>query len=571
MNPKYSHVYAYIDSYDPRLRNVLTIVKNYKEDPVEKLREMSREIFEYDLPRSFKRSRGSFDQFAGRFLCTNFYSNYSDRFSIQDQNCLKYLGKSFDFYYIENADSREIKITIHQDVIELLGLGTSVLYYKYKRKARLRLEYLVKCDDFVAESCSLVRPFIEWRLTKKYKACKRAVKYLVKRIDEILWKSSDETMLPSFELRLKDEAIIELTGSYYNEGFESCIRLARYRTDIDKTLNYIVKVMEQRDMEWRQQKEEYQQLEIKKKQKWIDAISCYIKGEMIDQGNDEDIAFFDYVETYDYKNPDYYDYIGPLKNNERLLLQVNNNGIYPMPGLNHWTPAIKSEIQSWLIEKVARVSADAFYNQFLKDCAKLHIKLNEKAILSDIPGTKGKTLHISLNAIDFDYSDATHQAIFTLKEKYMKYYREVKPMILNCCPKLKEGVNIIRVLYLDNETLSEIKEEVAFEKPLEIQIVHKLRYLYDVVRPLLSIRRGEEIGYFNTIDITTKSEKLIEVTLRLDGCRCGDSAEYKYTGSFGLDENFEKTFKVWWQRALLFQVKWLKSSISEISSNERHY
>ena len=91
------------------------------------------------------------------------------------------------------------------------------------------------------------------------------------------------------------------------------------------------------------------------------------------------------------------------------------------------------------------------------------------------------------------------------------------------------------------------------------------------MRPLLSIRRGEEIGYFNTIDITTKSEKLIEVTLRLDGCRCGDSAEYKYTGSFGLDENFEKTFKVWWQRALLFQVKWLKSSISEISSNERHY
>lgn len=300
------------------------------------------------------------------------------------------------------------------------------------------------------------------------------------------------------------------------------------------------------------------QMEIKQRQQWIDAISCYVKGEMVDNRDDEDIAFYDY---WDSCNDTY-----PSKYNEQLLRQVKNNGIYTIPNIDLWGGS-DDEWNRWFIIEVTEVSAEAFYNEFINN-SYFHWTPDNKTTITDIPGTIGKTIHISLYFVEFDYSDKTKQAIITLKDEYKKFFNEVEPIVLQCNPKEKKGICINRVFWLNSDTRELVEQEAAFENPLEINIVHKLRNLYDVVRPLLSIKRGEEIGYFNTIDIYIKDNNKIKISLRLGQCRCYDMWDYELTKTFDLDDNFESDFRSWWRIALLHQVKWLKSEINRLCQSE---
>lgn len=541
-----------IKTDEPRIADILRKVKGHKPDLVEELRKISSEILNDDLWKCFKRSRNSFDKFAGKFLHSKFFSNYSDRFSIQDSNCLKYFGKCFDFCYIENLSSRKLTYIIHKDIAELLGLANDTTECEYTQKIRIRPEYIVKFDDMVAEGTSLyIKPLKEWRQTQKYKTCERALKYLVKRVDEVLWKSSLRNRLPNLNLSLDEgDNIVLKLGDF----FTGCISLTRYRVDVNKTLQQIIEEYEQSDLEWRQAEEN----ERLKRQQWIDAISCYVKGEMTDNGDDEDIALFHFEDSCN-------DHL-PLENNVLLLRQVKNNGIAPLlepwGGKGQGTGLIKEGVQS---------SAEAFYKEFL-DIHQNNSYIGRfpgfEATLTENQDTNGKSLHVSLSVLNFDYSDATRNAIITLKEEYKKYYENVEPFVLHCNRRKKKGVDIIQIFWFNRGTFETLEEVALFEKPIEINEVHKLRYLYDTVRPLLSMKRGQEIGYFNCININKRGEKQIEVSLILCKYLYYDMCDYEITEYFELDENFETNFRSWWKRALLLQVKWLKSEITRMLTRE---
>jgi len=303
-------------------------------------------------------------------------------------------------------------------------------------------------------------------------------------------------------------------------------------------------------------KERKRQEEINKKQRWIEVISNYVRGELKDEGDDDDIAF-DYDSDWDG------DWPSETRDNEHLLNVVRHNGQFKLPSIPKWNIHVRTE-------KKIQVSSMAFYEKFLE----IHQTDSDfgyykcEASITDIHDTKGKTLHVSLTALNFDYSDVTNQAIVTLKDCYKKYYKVVEPKVLYCNPKEKIGIQIYDVFREDRDTADSIcGEKRATNMTLSMDIVPKLAYLYDTVRPLLSYKLGDAINYFNYIDVKKLDKKAIKVTLYL-GDGIGNWDHY-WTETFKLEENFESNFNAWWKLTLLDQVKWLKSEVARLSADAR--
>lgn len=288
---------------------------------------------------------------------------------------------------------------------------------------------------------------------------------------------------------------------------------------------------------------------VQKRKLWIEAIRSYAKGEMTDSGNDDDIAFH---EEFDI------DY-GYSRSNEQLLNIVRHNGKYEIPDLGCWGGG---DFQDWMTEKTKEVSSEAFYLEFLDERKQSYFgwEPDDNIKITDNQDGKGKSLHVDLGNMIFDYSDETEKTIITLKERYRKYYKDNKPIVICCDSSKNIGLNINRVFWLSSDTTIDIDSEMyALKMRVSKYIVSELGYLYDTVRPLLSSKRGIEIGYFDHIDIQIKKSYVITISLILS--RYVDEKVYEQKNDFNLKNNFKTEFRKWWCDALINQIKWLNGTL----------